>query len=286
MLNDQGKLIGDFTLAKAAPERFYLFGSGVAEEYHLRYWQARLPADGSVALRALGLNLTGLSVAGPRSREILQRLTDQDLSTSAFPFLSFREMDLGLVPAKVGRITFTGDLGYEIWVTNDYLLKLHDLLSEAGEDLGLKPFGGRALLALRLEKSWGIWAREYRPIYGPLEAGLSRFIDLRKNDFIGRDAALKERETGGRLRLLTFGVDTDRVDVIGDEPIWHRGKVLGWVTSGGYAHHVQKSVALGYVPKEVAGEDDGFEIEIIGKRHAARPVREPLFDPKSQHMRA
>ena len=109
-------------------------------------------------------------------------------------------------------------------------------------------------MSLRLEKNWGTWAREYRPIYGPLEAGLGRFVDFRKNDFIGRDAAMAEKEKGGRLRLITFTVDTKDVDVIGDEPIYHDGKVLGWVTSGGYAHHAQKSVAMGYVPKEIGGE--------------------------------
>ncbi|HYM99159.1 MAG TPA: glycine cleavage T C-terminal barrel domain-containing protein, partial [Aestuariivirgaceae bacterium] len=129
------------------------------------------------------------------------------------------------------------------------------------------------------------WAREYRPIYGPLEAGLERFVDLRKNDFVGRNAALKEKETGGRLRLTAFTVDTKDVDVIGDEPIYHDGKVLGWVTSGGYAHYAGKSVALGYVPKEVAAADNGFEIEIIGKRYPAWPQRQPLFDPTGERMR-
>jgi dimethylglycine dehydrogenase len=159
------------------------------------------------------------------------------------------------------------------------------MLSRAGEPFGLKPFGGRALMSLRLEKNWGTWAREYRPIYGPLEAGLNRFVDLRKNDFIGRDAALKEKHEGGTLRLTSFVVATKNVDVIGDEPIYHGGKVLGWITSGGYAHFAQKSVALGYVPKDVAREDEGFEIEIIGKRYPARPQREPLFDPKGERMR-
>jgi dimethylglycine dehydrogenase len=199
--------------------------------------------------------------------------------------MAFREMYLDLVPAKVGRVSFTGDLGYEIWVRPDYLLTLHDAIVEAGRDLGLAHFGGRALMSLRLEKSWGTWAREYRPIYGPFEAGLGRFVSLKKNDFIGRDGALKEKETGGRLRLLTFTVDTRDVDVIGDEPVWHMNNVVGWITSGGYAHHVGKSVALGYVPKEIANEDDGFEVEIVGKRHKARPQREPLFDPKGERMR-
>ena len=285
MLNEAGKLFGDFTVAKAADERFYIFGSGPAENYHMRWFEAHLPGDGGVEVRPLSFELGGLSIAGPKSRDLLARLVDMDVSNTAMPFMAFREMDLGLVPAKVGRVSFTGDLGYEIWVRSDYLTAAHDMIVEAGRDLGLVHFGGRALMSLRLEKSWGTWAREYRPIYGPLEAGLGRFVSFKKNDFIGRDGALKEKEIGGKLRLVTFTIDTKDVDVIGDEPIWHKGKVLGWITSGGYAHYAGKSVALGYVPKEVAGDDEGFEIEIIGKRHKAKPQREPLFDPKGERMR-
>jgi len=286
MLNKAGKLIGDFTVAKADDERFYIFGSGVAETYHVRYWQNLLPADGSVRIQPLTAELTGLSIAGPRSRELLQRLTEEDVSNAAMPFMSFREMDLGPVPARVGRLTFTGDLGYEIWCRSDYLLRLHDMVTQAGKGLDLKPFGGRALMSLRLEKNWGTWAREYRPIYGPLEARLERFVDMRKNEFIGLDAARMEKETGGKLRLMAFTVDTSDVDVIGDEPIYHEGKVVGWVTSGGYAHYCKKSVALGYVPKELGGQEEGFEIEIVGKIYPALPQREPLFDPKGERMRS
>jgi dimethylglycine dehydrogenase len=285
MLNEAGKLIGDFTVAKADDERFYIFGSGPAENFHMRWFESHLPKDGSVKLHALAVDLAGLSIAGPKSRDLLASLTDEDVANAALPFMAFREMDLGMVPAKVGRVSFTGDLGYEIWVRPDYLTTLHDMIVEAGRDLGLVHFGGRALMSLRLEKSWGTWAREYRPIYGPFEAGLGRFVSLKKNDFIGRDGALMEREAGGKLRLLAFTVDTKDVDVIGDEPVWHKNNVRGWVTSGGYAHHVGRSVALGYVPKEIAGEEDGFEIEIIGKRYNARPQREPLFDPGGERMR-
>jgi dimethylglycine dehydrogenase len=251
----------------------------------MRWFEAHLPRDGSVAVRPLAFELAGLSIAGPRSRELLAKLTDEDVSNAAMPFMAFREMDMGLVPAKVGRVSFTGDLGYEIWVRSDYLTAAHDMIVEAGRDLGLVHFGGRALMSLRLEKSWGTWAREYRPIYGPLEAGLGRFVSFKKNDFIGRDGALKEKEAGGKLTLLTFTVDTKDVDVIGDEPVWYRNNVVGWITSGGYAHFVGQSVALGYVPKEIASEDQGFEIEIIGKRYNARPQREPLFDPKGERLR-
>jgi dimethylglycine dehydrogenase len=149
----------------------------------------------------------------------------------------------------------------------------------------LKHFGGRALLSLRLEKNWGTWAREYRPIYGAYEAGLGRFVSLKKNRFIGRDAALDERESGGERRLTAFTVASGDVDVIGDEPIWHDGKVVGWITSGGYAHWAGQSLALGYVPRSLAEAEEGFEIEIIGERYPATIQRQPLFDPQGERMR-
>ncbi|NNE21873.1 MAG: GcvT family protein [Rhizobiales bacterium] len=285
MLNPNGKVIGDFTVAKADNERFYIFGSGPAENYHMRWFQSQLPDDGSVAVRELGTELCGLSIAGPKSRELLSRLTSLDVSNEAMPFLSYREMDIGLVPAKVGRITFTGDLGYEIWVPASYLVRLHDTIVAAGAGLGLKHVGSRALMSLRLEKNWGTWAREYRPIYGPYEAQMGRFVSLKKNEFIGHDAARLEKESGGERSLTFFTVDTHDVDVIGDEPIWHNGEVVGWITSGGYGHYVQKSIAMGYLPRENAAQDDGFEIEIIGQRYKATPQREPLFDPQAERMR-
>ena len=284
MLNEAGKLIGDFTLARLGPERFLIVGSGPAEQYHMRWFEAHKPGQG-VEIRAMGPDLVGLSIAGPRSRELLARLAATDVSASAFPFMAIREMDLGTVPAIVGRVTFTGDLGYEIWVKPEYQRTLLDLILDAGRDLGIGHFGLRALNAMRLEKNFGTWAREYRPIYGPFEAGLGRFVDLTKNDFVGRAAAAAEKETGGTLRLVTFAVDAVDTDAIGDEPIWHAGKVVGWITSGGYAHASATSVAMGYVPKDLAVLETGFEIEIIGERRAARPIRAPLFDPKGDRMR-
>jgi dimethylglycine dehydrogenase len=183
-------------------------------------------------------------------------------------------------------LSFTGDLGYEIWVTSDYQRTLFDLLARAGRQLGVRHFGGRALHSMRLEKSFGTWAREYRPIYGPFEAGLGRFVDLRKDSFIGRDAAVLEQAGGGERRLITLDVAAHDSDAIGDEPIWHAGEVVGWVTSGGYAHSVQKSLALGYVNREVAHHSSGFEVELIGERCAAVRLAAPAFDPDGRRMRA
>ena len=148
----------------------------------------------------------------------------------------------------VNRVTYTGDLGYEIWVAPEYLRRLYQEIMAAGRAHGIGNFGMRALLSMRLEKNFPTWYRELRPIYGAFEADLARFVDLGKNDFIGREAAQEERQSGGTLRRLTFTVDAHDADVLGDEPIWHDGKVVGWVTSGGFAHWASKSVAMGYVP--------------------------------------
>jgi dimethylglycine dehydrogenase len=285
MLNEKGKLIGDFTIAKAGDDRFMMWGSSQAQIYHMRWFERHLPADKSVAIRPLGMDLVGLSIAGPRARDVLAKLTDEDVSSAAFRFLDFRETNLASVPVMLNRVTYTGDLGYEIWVAPEYQRRLYEKVMEAGAEFGIANFGMRALLSLRLEKNWPTWFRELRPIYGPFEADVGRFVDLKKNDFIGREKAAEEKESGGILRRVTFAVDADDADVLGDEPIWHDGKVVGWVTSGGYAHTVERSLAQGYVPKELVANGGDFEIEILGDRRRAAIEPEPLFDPEGARMR-
>lgn len=227
-----------------------------------------------------------LSVAGPQSRALLQSVVDVDLSTAAFPFMSFRQVDVGMVPALVGRVSFTGELGYEIWVAPEYQRALLDVLTQAGRKHGLRHFGGRALQSLRLEKSFGTWAREYRPIYGAFEAGLDRFVDLTKPAFVGREAAAQEKAQGGARRLITLAIDARDADAIGDEPIWHRDRVVGWVTSGGYGHTVQESIAMGYVERAVAGETSDFAVKLIGDKRPAIRLTGAAVDPQGTRMRA
>jgi dimethylglycine dehydrogenase len=284
MLNERGKLIGDFTMCRLAEEHFFLVGTYAAEVHYRRWFERHLPRTG-VAVRPCAVEFAGLSLAGPRSRALLQSLVREDLCNAAFPFLSFRRLDIGMLPACVGRVSFTGELGYEIWVTTDYQRALYDLLRAAGAAHHLKPFGGRALNGLRIEKSFGTWAREYRPIYGPEEAGLGRFVDLKKGEFIGRSAAAEERESGGAMRLATFQVDAADADAIGDEPILHDGRAVGWVTSGAYGFRVAASLAQGYIPAALAAADADFEIEIIGERRRARKLAAAPFDPTGAKMR-
>ena len=244
MLNDAGRIVGEFTVARATDaDEFYLFGSLPAEVHHSRWFRHHLPADGSVRFEVLGLGLVGLSVAGPRSRDVLAAVApDLDLSTEAFPFMTFRRVDLGMIPVHLARINYAGDLGYELWVAPEYQRALFDRIVAAGEPHGLRLFGMRALMSLRLEKSYGTWFREYRPIYTPAEGGITRYIRL-DHEFIGRAAHEAEMAAGGpKRRLVAFVVEPDPddpADVIGDEPVWHDGKVVGWITSGGYGHHVK-----------------------------------------------
>ena len=285
MLNERGRLIGDFTLCRMAPDRVLLVCTYAAERYYLRWFERHLPAPG-VSVRPCTMEYPGLAIAGPASRAVLQSLVSEDLSNAAFPFLSFRRLDVGMIPALVGRISFTGELGYEIWVSPEYQRALYDLLLEAGASHGIRRFGARALNSMRIEKSYGNWSREFRPIYGAHEAGLGRFVDFSKDEFVGRAAALAEREQGGERYLTTFALQTADCDAAGDEPIWHQDRVVGWVTSGAYGHRVGRSLALGYVEAAVREADASFTIEILGERRAAERLAVPPYDPSGARVRA
>ncbi len=289
MLNERGRIEGEFTVARVGDDEFYLFGSQAAETHHSRWFLAHLPSNSPVRFEVLGLGLVGLSVAGPHARDVMRKITDFDMSNTGFKFMDFKQIDLGMIPAKVGRLTYSGDLGYELWVAPEYQRALYDQLMSAGAEYGIRPFGFRALMSLRLEKSFGTWYREYRPIYTPLESGILSYIKL-DHDFIGRSAHEAELKTGPQRRLVTMIVEPDPddpADVIGDEPVWHDGAVVGWVTSGGYAHNSKVSIALAYIPAELAVAEAGeFEIEIIGNRRPARLQMEPVFDPAGTRMRS
>ena len=284
MLSPRGKLIGDFTIARLGAERFHLTASYAAQAFHMRWFLRHLPPDG-MQIENVSLSRLGFQIAGPRARELLARVAAADVSNAALPFLSVIETEIGLVPATVCRVTYTGDLGYEIYVEAQHQLALYHALAEAGRDLELRPFGMRAMMALRLEKLFGAWGREYRPDYTPAETGLDRFVRYEKNDFIGRDAAARERDEPPARRLCGLAVDAADADPWADEPIWHMGKVVGFVTSGGYAHHSSLSIALGMLPRELIDPGNAFEVEILGERRTARLLEEPPLDPRGARMR-
>ncbi len=284
MLNRRGRLVGDFTCAKAGPESFRVNGSYGSQDYHMRLFLDLLPERG-VTVANVSRDWIGFQIAGPNAREVLAATTREDVSNEALPFRGVRRMNVGLTDALVCRVTYTGDLGYEIYVAAREQVALYDALAGAGEAFGMKPFGMRAMMSLRLEKSFGSWLREYRPDYTAGETGLDRFVAFGKDDFIGRDAALRERERGPGRVLRTFRVDAADADCVGDEPIWKAGEVVGFVTSGGYAHFCEASVALGFVPAGMVAEGEEFEIEILGDLRKATLRAAPLLDPRGERMR-
>ena len=300
LLTPQGKLYGDLTVSCLAENDYLLLGSGAAQEMHRRWFERHLPAatftgetiDGSavgqgsaVEYRNVSDQWHGFALSGPRSRELLQRITREDVSAAAFRFRDVRRTFVGGVPVVLVRLSFSGELGFEIYCEPQFHLALFEQIEAAGADLGLKPYGARTLMSLRLEKHWGVWTMDYRPDYTAAEAGMEPFIDW-KRDFIGREAALAERERGPARRLVSLVVEAEDRDVVGDEAILQGDVCVGHVTSGGYAHHLGCSMAMGYVPPACAADGTGLAVEINGQFFPARVVAVPAYDPQGRRMRS
>ena len=283
MLSQRGRIIGDFTMARIGADRVQLTASYAAQNYHMRWFLAH--ADPSVTIENVSKTLIGFQIAGPNARDLLGRVTGMDVSNAAIRFLSVHEAEIGHIPVRIQRVSYTGDLGYEIYCAADHQVALYQALTAAGGDLGMRPFGMRAMMSLRLEKYFGSWLREFKPDYTPAETGLDRFISWKKNDFIGHDAVMRERQTPPDRALTSFLVEADDADAVAWEPIFDGEAVIGFVTSGGYAHYSRKSVALGLIPRERVIEGTTFEIEILGRRRKATIHTTPLVDTDGARMR-
>jgi len=283
MLTPKGKLYGDLTVACLGEEEFMLFGSGAAQEMHRRWFDTYLPKEG-VAYRNRSDDLHGIAISGPKSRLLLSRICREDVSAEAWRFRDIRRTFVGGVPVILSRVSFSGELGFEIYCAPQFQLKLFEEIEAAGADLGLALYGARALMSLRLEKNWGAWTLDFRPDFTAAQSGLDTFIQWDK-DFIGKDAALAERATGPDKKLVTMVVETDGIDVSNDEAILKNGACVGYVTSGGFAHHVGKSMALGYVPPELAVDGTTLDVEINGTFYGATVTAHPLYDANGSRMR-
>jgi len=286
MLSPNGRLIGDFTLTRLAEDRFLLLGAGAMQRIHLRWFHDHMPAHG-VVVEDRTDTWAGLHVAGPRAREVLARVAAGDLSNDALPFLSGRELKLeGCPDAIVVRVSFTGELGYELYFPSRFQPAVYHAMRAAGAAHGLRLAGSHALMSLRLEKGFPSWGLELASDYFPDESGLGRFIAADKGDFIGRVAACRAREQGPRERLAAFTVDAADADACGGEPIYCGGKLAGYVTSGGYGYRVDKSLALGYLAPRFHRPGQAFEIEIVGERFSAVMTDGPVYDAQGGRMRS
>jgi dimethylglycine dehydrogenase len=284
MLREKGTLMGDLTISRLEDERFWLVGSYYLQEWHQRWFEQSLAGE-DVTITNLTDEWLGFALSGPSSRELVSRITSDDVTDAGLAFLATKTIDLGFTTAVVGRLSLTGELGYEVTVPAAHHRELWRALKRAGADLGLRPIGDRAIDSLRLEKGYGIWSTEFTQAYTPGMSGLDRFIAFDKGEFTGREAALAEREAGPSQRLVLLEVDADRADAMGDEPVWHGGEVVGFVTSGSYGHHVKKSLALAYVNSDLVSTDPELLVSVIGERRPARVLPEVPYDPSGTRLR-
>jgi dimethylglycine dehydrogenase len=285
MLAANGRLMGDLTTVRLSAERFVLFGSGYLQAWHLRWFRAHLPERG-VTLRNLSDEWGGIAIFGPRSRELLARVTDADVSAAAFPFLSARLMDVALAPALVVRLSVTGELGYEIHAPRPYLAPIYERLRAAAAGFTITDVGMYALLSLRIEKGFGIWSREFSPDYTAAESGLARFVAFDKGDFIGREAALRERDATPRRRLVLLEVAAGDAEANFLEPLFAADERVGFVTSAAYGHTCGKSLAMGYVTSAAAVPGTPLAATVLGERRACRILGEAAVDPSGARMRS
>ena len=285
MLNEAGRIIGDFSVTRLGPEEYFLVGAGSTERFHLRWWERWLPASG-VALESMMTRLAGFAIAGPRARTLLDRLADRDVSNDALPFFTGGWMQVGPAPeAIVLRVSYSGELGYELYLPPEHQIPLLLALREQGVKLGLRHAGMRALGSLRLDKGFAGWGRELSPDYDPFQAGLGRFVKLDKGGFVGRDVALRAAEREPYERLVLFEIDAGDADPGAGEPVLREGEYVGYLTSAGYGHCASKTLALGCVRSDALASGAAYDVEVIVKPRPARRLDRLPVDPKGKRMR-
>ncbi|MEO1197735.1 MAG: FAD-dependent oxidoreductase [Pseudomonadota bacterium] len=287
LLTTRGGVRSEFTVYEWAPGRFYLVSAGAFERHDHDVLRKLLPADGSVTLQPITTQHGVLVLAGPHARDVLQKLTDTDLSNAAFPWLSGQPISVGGASAHALRVNFVGELGWELHHPIEMQTTIFDLLFEAGKEFGIKPFGIRAMDAMRLEKSYRLIPRELSIEYSALESGLDRFVHLNKGQFLGRDGLVDWQQRGFANRFVTLEVDgvTD-ADARGNEAITLDGVLVGRATSGGYGWRLGTSLALAMVRPDLGEIGTEMDVSILGTKHRARVVEESPFDPDNARLRA
>jgi dimethylglycine dehydrogenase len=283
MLSEKGRIIGDFTVTRLDNDKFMLLGAGFMQEVHKRWFNANREVGAD--FKNISLDYAGMHIAGPKSRDVLAQLTNVDVSNSSFPFLSGRKMALaGVADCLVFRVSFSGELGYEIYAPMASHRALFRKIVAAGKPFGLRLCGSRALTSLRLEKGYASWGADIGPDYSPWDAELGQFVRLSK-PFIGRDAAEKSKTQSEWKRLLA-SVHAGSLDAAGGEPVFRNREYVGYVSSGGYGHTTGKSIAMCYLRRDALGKAEDFTIEILGNRYPISIQEQPLVDPEGRRQRA
>jgi dimethylglycine dehydrogenase len=285
LLTERGGIEADVTVTLLEPGVYYVVSAAATETHDLAWLQFHQPEDGSVSIDNVTSRLGVLTIAGPRSRDLLERVSRDDFSNDGFRFFRARAVDVGMSPVLALRVSYVGELGWELHHPLEHQAVLYDLLCEAGEELGLVDFGYRALDSMRLEKAYRLWGVDMSADWTPLQAGLERFVAFDKGDFVGRDALLREREHGSTHTLACLEVEATVADAHGYEPIWAGGDApIAYVAAGGYGHTVLKSIALAYLPVAYAPVGTRLEVTIHGERRPATVVEQPLYDPENAKL--
>ncbi|MEL6517214.1 MAG: aminomethyltransferase family protein, partial [Pseudomonadota bacterium] len=284
LIGKRGGVAGDFTVTRLAEDEFLIIGSGMAERFHQRFF-SEIPLPDGTTFTSETEAMCGFNLAGPRARDLLSRLTNDDLSNEAFPFLRSRRITVAGTECTALRVSFTGDLGWELHCDAGDQVALYTALIEAGREMGVGPVGSRALMSLRLEKGYGSWGREYSPEYWPQESGLAGLIKMDK-EFLNKSAYAAIADNAPREEMVMFEVEANGADASGGEPVFlPDGTPAGQVTSGAYGYHVGKSLALGYLMAGTAAPGDAVEIAILGQPHKAVVLERPPFDPDGIRLR-
>jgi dimethylglycine dehydrogenase len=283
MLSPEGKLKGDLTILNWDDGTWWIMGSYYLREWHMRWFDDHM--ENGVTVRDLSDSTVGFGVAGPNSLKILEQVTDSPIRD--LPFMGCGTFDIGMLRVKIGRLSVSGEMGFEIHCSATEHITLRDTLLAAGADFGIQEVGFNALLSLRLEKSFGIWSTEFTQAYTPQQTGMDRWIDWDKGDFIGREAVFAEKAAGAPAQqLVTLEIDACDADASGFEPVWKDGSFVGFVTSGGYGHTVGKSLAMAMIDHSVCAEGTELTVHIVGQERPATVIANSPYDPQGTAMRS
>ncbi len=284
-LNESGRILNELTITRLAPDRFYLLSGATSQvrDYDILNF-AKLDTE-TVSIRDITEDYGSLVLAGPRSRELLMKLTSADLSNESFRWLTFKEIEVAGIALFALRVNYVGELGWEFHTPMEHLETVYDAVWSAGEEFDIVDFGVYAVNSLRMEKAYRGFGAELTNEITLIEADMERFIKFDKGDFVGHEATRDVKEAGIAQKLVYVEVDVDDADVTGGEPVFAGEDVIGVTTSGGYGHTVQKSLAFAYVKPEYTAPDSTFEIEILGERCQSRVLAEPVYDPQNERLR-
>lgn len=285
MLNERGGIECDFTVTRLAEDRFRIITGTAFGMHDLSWIRDHAPSDGSVEIEDVTSAYACVGLWGPDARAILQKTTTTDLGNAAFPFMTAREVAIGTVPCLALRVTYVGELGWELYCPSEYGLRLWDTIREAGHDRGLTPGGYKAVDSLRLEKGYRVWGADITSETDPYQAGLGAFVKVDKGEFIGRAALLKKRESPAPTKLACLVLDDPRSVALGSEPVRIDGEVVGRITSGGFGYTVGHSIAYAYIPAGCP-IDTPVGVDIFGTWVGGRVAKEPLYDPTGLRVRS